>query len=267
MKLPPFSPRELAFGLWGLTRPELPFSIPKIQAHRGLFDSASDLRGTRNRENTLAQILIARAEGATMAEFDVRVSRDQIPIVYHDESILCKNGLTRLIQDLDLAELQSLGVSTLEEIILSKDAPEFLNIEIKSITRTLREVGFYEKSIIQTVRVAHSGSSEKKILLSSFDPLVLGAVSFLAPEYPRALIFGAKSERYKPDPLLFLPLARPHLLHLEEVLLVDPAWLALLGRHKVPFAVWTVNDPARARDLLRLGALSVISDLNLSSLL
>lgn len=265
MKLP-LSFLELSLSLWRRTRPELPYVLPKAQAHRGLFDSPSAGK-PQGRENTLKQLCEARAQGALMAEFDVRLSSDLVPVLYHDESIQLRDGSWKNIGKMDFRELQSFGVSSLAEVIESPGVPDFLNIEIKGIRRALVDLGHYEKPIVQVVRQSLVRSPSKKILFSSFDPSVLGALSLLCPEYPRALIYGSQSEKHSPNPLLALPLTHAQILHIEDVLLMDPRWLELLGRYDVPFAVWTVNDSTRARDLLRVGALSVISDINLSSLL
>ena len=53
--------------------------LPLIIAHRGL--------SARAPENTVAAIRMAIAAGADGVEFDVRLSRDGIPVVFHDETL------------------------------------------------------------------------------------------------------------------------------------------------------------------------------------
>ena len=36
------------------------------------------------RENTIASLKYAHAHGADMVEFDVQLSKDKIPVIYHD---------------------------------------------------------------------------------------------------------------------------------------------------------------------------------------
>ena len=58
------------------------------------------------RENSLQSFLSARQEGnADMVEFDVTLSKDEIPIIYHDLSLLY-DGETKPICTLNSSELK-----------------------------------------------------------------------------------------------------------------------------------------------------------------
>lgn len=80
--------------------------MPKIIAHRGAsFESP---------ENTLAAIRQALTIGVDYIEVDVHLTRDGIPVIFHDATIgRTTNGLaSQEIRSLDFAEIQKLDAGT-----------------------------------------------------------------------------------------------------------------------------------------------------------
>ena len=63
------------------------------------------------RENTIGSFNLAAAHGANLVEFDVLLSRDLVPIVYHDFEVLVPNyegSLSKvLVSSLTLEQLQT----------------------------------------------------------------------------------------------------------------------------------------------------------------
>ena len=97
------------------------------------------------------------------------------------------------------------------------------------------------------------------VLFSSFDPLLLGLVGARAPKVPRALLFQHEQKRWAEG---VQESARPPVvgaIHVERTQ-ADADAFARYRRRKLRIGVWTVNDPAEARELVRLGALSIITD-------
>lgn len=79
-------------------------STPLILGHRGASALAP--------ENTLAAFARAIADGADGIEFDVRLSRDGIPVVIHDDTLKRTGLMDRLVSDLTAAELQQVDVGS-----------------------------------------------------------------------------------------------------------------------------------------------------------
>ena len=79
-----------------------PYSTPLILGHRGSSAVAP--------ENTLAAFSRAIRDGADGIEFDVRLARDQIPVVVHDATLKRTGLIDRLIRDLTAKELQDIDV-------------------------------------------------------------------------------------------------------------------------------------------------------------
>ncbi len=79
-------------------------SSPLIIGHRGASAVAP--------ENTMAAFREAIAVGSDGIEFDVRLTRDGVPVVIHDNSLHRTAGLPQRIADLTRAELKSVDVGS-----------------------------------------------------------------------------------------------------------------------------------------------------------
>ena len=77
--------------------------IPQLVAHRGY--------PRHYPENTLIGIGAAVAAGARFVEVDVQISRDRVPLLFHDRGLQRLCGVEGRIQDLRADELQSLRAS------------------------------------------------------------------------------------------------------------------------------------------------------------
>ena len=138
---------------------------PKIIAHRGVTRS--------DQENTLPAFHQAFSEGADGLEIDVRLSKDEKPIIFHDEdtSRLFKKSLE--IKKTNFSELEALGNSE-NRIPLLDEVLDFLPqnkecfIEIKSDANT---VPFLDKLRIE----------KKNITFLSFDKNVVSALKKKIP--------------------------------------------------------------------------------------
>lgn len=80
-------------------------------AHRGLHDNASDAP-----ENSLKAIQKAVDAGYGI-EFDVQLSKDGIPVVFHDATLRRVCGVEGNVWDYTLAELQTMKLADSEETI------------------------------------------------------------------------------------------------------------------------------------------------------
>lgn len=86
--------------------------------------------------NTLDAMRYAIAQGADGLEFDVRLTRDGVPIIIHDDTLLLTRGINRSVRSLTLRELNDLSsdkpVPTLTEVLDEFWGKTYLNIELKS---------------------------------------------------------------------------------------------------------------------------------------
>ncbi|HEY6660906.1 MAG TPA: glycerophosphodiester phosphodiesterase [Pyrinomonadaceae bacterium] len=210
---------------------------PLIIGHRGASAVAP--------ENTMIAFCEAIAAGADGIEFDVRLTRDGVPVVIHDSTLRRTTGLPHRIADLTLPELENLnvGVPSLEQLFTLFESNELiLNLEMKcdspSEHAPLAEA---------CCRLAGDYSLKQRLIISCFDLAALEAVNKIDSEIKTAALFQPAISK----PSVWLDrrildqaagigasaLALHHTLARRQ--LIEKAKLAGLF-----IAVWTVGDPA-----------------------
>jgi glycerophosphoryl diester phosphodiesterase len=145
----------------------MPAVRPLALAHRG--------EGRRHPENTVPAFLAAlNRPGCDGIEFDVRASRDGVPVIYHDATLERLHGRPEAVADLSAAELARLGVTDLEAVLAVVPRRAFLDVELKV------ELG---RRLIETL-AAGRGPALSHAVISSFEERALLRVRELARDWP-----------------------------------------------------------------------------------
>lgn len=222
------------------------WTCPRLQSHRGC-------RPPGVQENTLEAFRQAARAGFRMAELDLRVSRDGIAVVFHDEDLWRLRGRREKVRDLTAAELGAQGVPTLREVLVAAECPEFLNLELKA---DRVRPGRLERAVAEALRETGAGD---RVMFSSFAPLTLLFLQRLLPQIPRAFLLEAPRGWLGRGLSWSSVLLEYDLLHVDQRL-ATPEFTEQCRLRGIPFSVWTVNEELRARELLEQGATSVITD-------
>jgi len=139
-------------------------------AHRGDWRSAP--------ENTIPAFLAALAvPGCDGLEFDVRLSRDGVPVCNHDETLARVHGIDRRVADLSADELEAIGVPSLGAALAAIPRRAFLDVELK---------GDPGRAAFEAL-VAGRGPGLERAVVSSFDDGALRRIGGWAPTWPRWL--------------------------------------------------------------------------------
>lgn len=209
-------------------------------------------------ENTLASFAQARAEGARAIELDVRTCAGGAVVVFHDDTLerMTRGRDVRGVSDVTEQELaaidlgQGARIPSLREVLAwALREGVAVNVEMKHDVPQRRALARGTVAIVE--------ASGADVLLSSFDPLLLALAAAHACALPRALL---TQSRQRPAAHALQEGMRPWLvaaLHLERT---QTGPLARYLRRGLRVGVWTVNDPAEAREFVRLGAASIITD-------
>lgn len=218
---------------------------PKIIAHRGV---------TRNdQENTLPAYHQAFSEGADGLEIDVRLSKDEKPIIFHDEdtSRLFKKNLE--IKNTTFFELEALGnnenrIPLLDEVLDFLPQNKECFIEIKSDANT---VPFLDKLRIE----------KKDITFLSFDKNVVLA---LKKRFPNKLVFQSfhmlQIERYGIKKILeFYKNGNSDGLSIDIRGLSNKTIDKILEK-KIDLIIWTLNSMERLKELSKKNIRAIITD-------
>lgn len=132
-------------------------------AHRGMFDNI------KIPENSLAAFKKALKYNYSI-ELDVQLTKDNIPVVFHDSNLKRMTGLDKLIEDTNYDELKELKllntkeyIPTLNEVLNLVDNKVLLDIEIKK-TKRIKEITNILKNKL---------SNYNNFVLKSFDPKIV----------------------------------------------------------------------------------------------
>lgn len=224
------------------------FRLPRFQSHRGYWRGGA-------RQNSIASLAEAASKGSQMCEFDVRLTKDKVPVLFHDEDLSAEGFPEMRVDELTLSELRAkVPVDTLRQVLRKEGLTPYFNIEIKS-EKVLDEP--LERYIADVVR---EEEAEGRILFSSFNPFSLWKVTGFLPNVPRAFLVSPDMKERSLREMWFAPLLKIHMLNLDDQM-ITPENMAEWRALNVPVAVWTVNDENRIAELYGLGVDSVISDL------
>ena len=228
-----------------------PWKPPGLQGHRGFL-------GLGARENTLASLRDAKKVHLEMCEVDVQLTRDGIPVLYHDATLERLDHQDRKLVDLSWKEVQELApqVPSLEEVFLSSETPPLLNLELKT---DRLEGEALERKVAELVKKYKVWD---RILFSSFNPASLWKIQNHLPQVPRAwIVSGADDEanHWSLKNLSHALYLRIHLFHFDQESLSQD-FLKFVNEQCWRYAVWTVNSESLAKKYLEWGALSVITD-------
>lgn len=230
---------------------------PRHIAHRGAGKLAP--------ENTLAAFRHGAGFGYRMFEFDVKLSADGKPVLMHDATLDRTTSGRGRVDALTLGELALLDagswhspawagepVPTLDAIARYTQANGFLvNIEIKPVPGTEARTG---AAVALDAAALWAGAAVPP-LLSSFSEEALAAAARAAPGLPRALLLdklpGDWLERLRRLGCVALD-ANYRELDKDVIAAAHAAGYRVLS--------YTVNDPAKAAELLGWGLDGLITD-------
>jgi glycerophosphoryl diester phosphodiesterase len=236
-----------ALAAWRRPHGERPF----VLGHRGARHAAP--------ENTLAAFDLSRREGADGVELDVRLDGSGRVIVLHDPTLGRVTGgvESRHAEDIPSRELSTLDVGAGERVPLLADVLDWarthdqrVNVELKSDVRNPR-------LLLAAVAQVVTSQPLPALLFSSFHPRFVWWLSRHVPTLPRGWLVHSKQRvlKYAPG----FRLLGSNAVHPEQVL-ASAERVERLKRAGMLVNVWTVNDPARARELSRFGVDAIISD-------
>ena len=215
---------------------------PLVLGHRG--------SPARAPENTLLAFRLALEEGADGVELDVQPDGDGAPVVIHDATLERTTDRAGEVAALSWDEIGAAraggeAVPRLEEAAAwAAESGAWLNVEIKSPGAEAASVAAVEAAGVLA-----------RTFFSSFLPDVVARVGELAPYAARYLL----SEQWDDETR-----GAVRRLGVRGVCLhhaaATPSALAEIQGAGLDVVVWTVDDPARLRELLRAGVRAVITN-------
>lgn len=244
--------------------------MPVVVAHRG--DSHN------YPENTLEAFASAVALGVDVIETDIHLSKDGVPVIWHDETLDRNTDGSGRIEDHVLAELKEfdagytftknegrtfpfrgkgIRLATLEEALEASPRQRF-NVDLKSADTAIAG------AFIDAVRKTHA---EKRVIAASFRLKNLKAVRSLAPEIQTSITTGEVLKlliRQKLRLLLPASFSRRIIFQVPVsqglITVITPSFVRDMHRRGAIIQVWTINARAEMRRLLDMGVDSLMTD-------
>ena len=215
---------------------------PMFVAHRGASDRAL--------ENSPAAFALAVSEGADMIEFDVRLSSDGVPVVFHDVRTgrTAKENLA--VARTPAARLRAVRLKNGEKIPFLADVLEIvggivpINVESKA-----------PGGIAAAARALSSAGYGGEVLLSSG----LRGECLAARDLLPAISCGLVTHRPSASDLAFCHRYRLSSIHPSRRLLTVLR-LRKVAASGISLLPYTVDDPAEAFALIAAGAVGVFSN-------
>ena len=230
----------------------MPLSIPQLVAHRGYPH--------RYPENTLLAIQAAVEAGARFVEFDVLLSSDQVPVLFHDRDLQRMCGVPGTIHEHTLSQLQAFNVSepetfgdrfatnsitTLEELVSYLATVPAVTAFVELKRQGLEAHGI--DSFLDKVLPLLEPIDEQAVVISySFEALL---ATQQRSNYPLAAVFDYWQERKDPR----IQQLRPDYLFTDINELPATGTLTCPGDADCRLAVYECVDPVKAIDVHQRG--------------
>ena len=212
-------------------------------------------------ENTLEALEEMVQIDAEGIEIDIQLSKDDIPVVFHDPRLRRMTGKDSFVRELSVAELKSLSVRkgksdkagtipTLEEAIEIVKGKKLFYIELKK--------GDVNKITESVLKVINKRLSIESFRLSSFDPKIIKAVKARNENIRTGYIFATPHRRFL--------LNRTEKMvggfdqwHIEKGLL-NTRLLKKAVKMNREVMVWKVNRKSQMKRCIRMKVDGIITD-------
>ena len=203
--------------------------------------------------------------GVDWVELDVKLTKDQVPVLFHDDDLERTTGVQGPIAEMDYADLKELDagswfgesfigvkIPTLEEaveVLLERNLG--LNLEIKPCPGRERETAEAALDILSQIWDDH-----QRLLISSFQHVSLEAAQEVAEDWNRGLLLPAEWPENWAELADYLKVSSVNIdgnactrEQVESVIDMD-----------LPVLAYTINEPDRARFLQSWGVDCFFSD-------
>jgi glycerophosphoryl diester phosphodiesterase len=226
---------------------------PLVIAHRGASTFAP--------ENTLAAFQLAIDAGAEGVEFDVRVAKDGVPVVIHDDDLRRTGLRPERVADLTSGELANVDIGSwfntkypalanskfarqtvpalTDALDLLKDFNGLIYIELKCDEWNCVDL------VTAVCEVIRGSPQLPQMIVKSFKLGAIPKIRHNLPSAATAALFGSEIMHYLRRREYLIALAREFGADQISVhhSLITPRLSRLGAETNMPLTVWTVDDP------------------------
>ncbi|MBI28559.1 MAG: Glycerophosphoryl diester phosphodiesterase [Alphaproteobacteria bacterium MarineAlpha5_Bin11] len=236
--------------------------LPKIIGHRGAKSLAP--------ENTLSGIYAAVLHKTKFIEIDVKISKDKIPVLLHDDTIDRTSDGWGKCSDLNFSELSKFDYgswfdeSFVDEKILSlKECLEYINRKKIGLNIELKLNKGREKEGINSIKKLFK---RKKIttdyFFSSFNIVSLDHISKIFPNIPRGILVDKSTKKQFSSLEDLINICNKYNCFSIGIdsKIIDKNMVDYLKKRKLLVNVFTINKLDDANELFSWGVNSIFTD-------
>jgi len=237
-----------------------PTEAIRIFAHRGLTIAAD---GSLLDENTIPAFQRAIEVGADYVESDIQVTKDGVPVLFHDDDLKRVAGIESPVHRLTLGEIQAIRlehggrIPSLAEALEALPQTKF-NLDFKTVG-----------AISAGARVIAEHGAQARILVASFSDARGDAAANKLPGVARSagalrILRAWLANKLGGGILLGMALTGMSALqipvHQGRLRFDSPTFIRRVRKNGTEVHFWTVNDPAEMKRLASLGANGIVTD-------
>ncbi len=238
-----------------------PGTRPRIFAHRGLTFQGNK---TIADENTLKAFELALAAGADYLESDIQVTKDHVPVLFHDGDLTRLVGKKTKVSNLTLSQVTQIElphsgkIPTLEEALIAFPEAKF-NLDLKTPlaesvgVQTILKLNAQNRVLVSSF----SDASRKRALATSPTPLATSAGS--TKVLLSYLLARAGLEKSLAKQLVGIDALQIPIKHY-GIDFTHPKFLGQILPLGVEIHYWTINEPKTMVELYSLGAHGIVTD-------
>ena len=245
-------------------------TFPLIIGHRGAAAVAP--------ENTLVSFEQALKDGADGIEFDVRLAKDNIPVVIHDATLSRTAKRKGRVASFSSAELGEMDVGTwfnLRHPVLARQDYTRATIptlalvfetmlEKEALLYVEMKCGLRDRAALaaEVVKMVRSYSLAERVIVESFDLAAIAEVKHLDSGIRTAALFDRKLSRPAPSTRRLVERAigiGAEEIALHRSLAVRRA-VERARQHGLETVVWTVDNPAWVNRAFKSGVRAIITN-------
>lgn len=246
-----------------------PFDFPKLVAHRGASHYAP--------ENTLGSFALAKSMGAKAIETDIMLTKDDVPIVMHDNNLKRTTDFKGEVGEVFWRDIVNLNAGQWKgnKAYLEEPVPRFdqllrflksedleANIEVKPYQHrkltAIKQLEISHKTadiVLKYLLMEQANGPLPGIVISSFD---IEALRYLHQHHsPWGL--GLLLDTWPKNVDKLIDEIQPVSVHL-NYRLITPKRMAFLKERGLKVLAYTVNSSKRADALYQFGVDGVFSD-------
>ncbi len=209
------------------------FPLNQIIAHRGIYDNKTIP------ENSILAFILAK-EKRYIIEFDIRLSKDNAIIIFHDATLKRMTSINKKIKNLTYDEIKNITLlNTKEKIPTLQKTLSIINGKVPILIELKENNILLCKKLVENIK-NYSGV----ICIQSFYPNIIRWFQKNYPNYLRGLLLGIN---YKKNLRKFIFNRK------DSIFLCKPNFLAVAKdisqshsikklRINYPILIWTINN-------------------------